>query len=171
MFLKLSLKFRVAMAFFQTGKTQDLPKILEKTGRNLHPSRPSNSVWLLICQANVITTRIRRMGEGTVFSLFVSPHLDGGYPIPDLDQGVPHPRSRQGGYPVQLIGGYPHPARLTGGYPIQGLDRGTPSQVWMKGVCPLARTGWGTPPGQHWMGVPPRASTGWDTPQARTCIT
>ena len=24
----------------------------------------------------VITTRIRKMGEGTVFSLFVSPHLD-----------------------------------------------------------------------------------------------
>ena len=41
----------------------------------------------------VFTARIRRMGEGTVFSLFVSPHLDGGEgDTPGLDGGG-YPRS------------------------------------------------------------------------------
>ena len=59
------------------------------------------------------------MGEGTVFSLFVSPHLDG--------EGAHHPRSGQGGYPIQGPGGgapsscgVTHPA--DGGYPIPGLN-------------------------------------------------
>ena len=84
------------------------------------------------------------MGEGTVFSLFVSPHLGGG----------------RGGYPSQVWGGVPHPmsGRGRGGTPSQVWSRGgTPSQVW---------TGWGylgyPPPGQDgvpppptWDGVPP----------------
>ena len=43
----------------------------------------------------IITGRIRRMGEGTVFSLFVSPHLDGGggVPQPGLDGGEGGPWS------------------------------------------------------------------------------
>ena len=41
----------------------------------------------------VITARIRRMVEGTVFSLFVSSHLHGGVPRPGLDGG--------GGTPVR----------------------------------------------------------------------
>ena len=39
---------------------------------------------------DIITARIQRMGEGTVFSLFVSPHLwvgGGGYPISGLGKG------------------------------------------------------------------------------------
>ena len=54
-------------------------------------------------------------GEGTVFSLFVSSHLngEGGYPIqpwtggvpnPSLDKGVPHLRSRSGGSWSQVWG-------------------------------------------------------------------
>ena len=55
------------------------------------------------------------MGEGTVFSFFVSPHLDGG--------GVPQPG---------LDGG--------GGVPQPGLDGGGgyPSQVWMVGCIPAS---------------------------------
>ena len=40
-----------------------------------------------------ITAHIRRMGEGTVFSLFVSSYLDG---------GLQHPRSGWGGTPSQV---------------------------------------------------------------------
>ena len=52
------------------------------------------------------------MGEGTVFSLFVSSHLDGGreYPISGLGRGR---------YPIPGLGG--------GGTPSQ--VGGTPSQV------------------------------------------
>ena len=42
----------------------------------------------------IFTTRIRRMGEGNIFTLCVSPHLDrGGIPHHRSGQGVPHPRS------------------------------------------------------------------------------
>ena len=81
---------------------------------------------------HLFSARIRRMGEGTVFSLFVSSHLDGGgrgYPIPGLDRGgLPHPRSGPGGVP--------HPRSGLGEYLIPGLDWGgvTPSQVWTGGV-------------------------------------
>ena len=68
----------------------------------------------------IFTARIRRMGEGTVFSLFVSSHLGGGPRsrsgggVPGPGQGgVPGLRSRggtwsqiQGGYPVSDLGGY-----------------------------------------------------------------
>ena len=48
----------------------------------------------------VVTVRIRRMGEGNIFSLSVSSHLDGG-------RGLPHP-AEGGGYPSQDPGwGYP----------------------------------------------------------------
>ena len=50
----------------------------------------------------IFTARMRRMGEGTVFSLFVSPHPDvgggGQYSISGLDGEVP----------IQLMGGVPH---------------------------------------------------------------
>ena len=70
--------------------------------------------------------------------------------------GVPHPRSRQGGYPIQLMGvphlrsrwgGVPHPADL-GEYPIPGPGRGVshPRSRWgvphpaYRGVpCPRSR--------------------------------
>ena len=61
----------------------------------------------------LITARIRRMGEGTVFSLFVSPHLDGGggypvYPLPHDWMGYPPPHDWMG---------YPPPHHDWMGYP------------------------------------------------------
>ena len=104
------------------------------------------------------------MGEGTVFSLFVSPHLDrgGGYSIPGVNRGVcpskimigeiPHPTSRWwvpypadggegttfqvliGGYPILMMGGYPH-LRSGLAVPPTKTEWGTPIQDWM-GYCP-----------------------------------
>ena len=90
------------------------------------------------------------MGEGTVFSLFVSPHL-GGYPSQVWGEGVPHPssgwgdtqgtpRPGQDGVPPGPGMGY-HPPEPGTGYP--------PDQGW--GI-PLD-LGWGTP--QTWDRVPP----------------
>ena len=117
---------------------------------------------ILISSVNsIITARMQRMGEGNIFTLCVSPHLDwgggtpsqvwtgGGYLIPGLDREVPHHRSGLG-------------------FPIPGLGkRGTPCQVWTGSTpgYPPARSGWwGVPrvsPSQVWMvggypGVPPR---------------
>ena len=88
------------------------------------------------------------MGEGTVFSLFVSSHLDGGgggYPIkPWTGRGGPRSILGWGGTPSQVqVGGVPEPA-LDGGVPNPSLDRGVPpsqvqvgggpqSQVWGEG--------------------------------------
>ena len=60
----------------------------------------------------IFTARIRRIGEGNIFSLFTL----GGW-------GVPHLSSEVGGYPISGPGG---------GVPRPGLDvweGGTPSQV------------------------------------------
>ena len=74
---------------------------------------------------------------------FVSSHLDwgGGYPIPGLDWGVPHPRSGLGGTPsqVQVRVGVPYLA-----------DRGVPPSKIRMGVpwdTPI-KTGWGYLPAQ-----------------------
>ena len=107
----------------------------------------------------IVTARIRRMGEGTIFTLCVSPHLDWG--------GVPQPRSG--------LGKVPHP-RSGWGVPIPGLDRGSmssqvcmgdtsisgldPSQVWTGGA-----------PSQVWMGVPhPRSGQGMGVPHPRSAL-
>ena len=98
----------------------------------------------------LITARIRRMGEGTVFSLFVSSHLGGVLPQSGLG-GVPHLRSGRGGTPSQVwLGGYPIPGLGGRGYPILGLD----------GVPPPTRSGWGTSLPRPGMGYPPRPGTG-----------
>ena len=87
---------------------------------------------------------------------------------------VPHPRSRQGGYPIQPMGGTPSQVKA-GRYPIQ-LRGGTPSQVQvgypiqLMGVpCPRLR--WGVPhPRSRLMGVPwgtPHPDLGLDTPHPR----
>ena len=109
------------------------------------------------------------MGEGTVFSLFVSPHLDrgggGGLPRSGLD-------GRGGGYAGQvwMVGGYSsqvwmvgggtlvRSGWLGGGYSSQvWMMRGYPGQVWMvEGGTPARSGWWGVPR------VPPM--TGWGTP-------
>ena len=80
--------------------------------------------------SSFVTAGIRRMGEGTVYSLFVSSHFDW--------TGVPHLADRGGG-------GYP-PIGTEWGYPLLRLD-GTPPppQLGLDGVPPI-RTGWGYPP-------------------------
>ena len=138
---------------------------------------------------HILTTRIRRMGEGNIFTLCISPHLGevGGYLIPGLDRkGVPHSQVR----------GVLHFQVWIRGYLIPGLDGGTlplvcmgdtPSQVWMvrgypgvllhprlDGVPPPPIQDWmgytpfhpgldGLPPVQDWMDTP-LSRTGWVTP-------
>ena len=118
-------------------------------------------IWCLI----VITARIRRMGEDTVFSLFVSPHLDvggGGTPSQVQVGGVPHPGNCGGGTHPRTRWGVPHyPIQLMGD-PIPGPGGGTPVQVQV-GV-PHSRSGWGYPPVQTWDGVPPFLALGLGTP-------
>ena len=94
--------------------------------------------WALSVSCIVFTARIRRMGEGNIFSLST---LAG--------RGVPHPRSRWGG-------GVPHPRSGWWGYPVPGLGwgGGTPSQVWMVGggyPVPGLDSGGGGNPSQVWM--------------------
>ena len=70
------------------------------------------------------------MGEGTVFSLFVSSHLGGG------------------GYPSQvwMVGGTPARSGWWG-VPLPGLDGGEyPSQVWIVGGTQPGLDSGGTPP-------------------------
>ena len=71
----------------------------------------------------MITAHIRRMGEGTVFSLFVSSHLGGqGPPIQTWD-----------GVPPFLGQGTPRtwdgvPPQTWDGVPLPDLEQGTPHQ-------------------------------------------
>ena len=100
------------------------------------------------------------MGEGNIFTLCVSPHLERG------GRGVPHLRSgRGGGYPIPglaggegtpsqvWLGGVPHP-RSGRGVPWPGLDDWGGGTWTQEGVPPPPDMGWGTPP-KHGMGYPP----------------
>ena len=89
--------------------------------------------------SQLITTCIRRMTGGYIFSLSTlagggggtpSQVSVGGYPISGLGRGTPSQVLVRGGTPPQVwVGGYPVPG-LGGGYPISGLGRGgTLSQV------------------------------------------
>ena len=80
------------------------------------------------------------------------PGLDGGGPHPRSGWGVPHPRSGWGGTPFQVWSGvYPI---LPGVPPHPRLDGVPPIQYWMG--YPPSNIGWGTPsPIQDWMGYPP----------------
>ena len=105
-----------------------------------------------------------------------TPRPGGGYPIPGLGRGEPHPRSGwgvtlsqvwvgEGGTPSQVWGGTPYVPGLSGGTPYQVWD-GTLSQVWVRGV-PHPRSGWGVPWGTPWPGqdgVHPPTMTGWGIP-------
>ena len=101
-----------------------------------------------------LTDRVRSTRGGYIFSLSVSSHLGGGgVPIPDpgggvppsqVQVGVPHPRSRQGGAHL----GYPQQGGAHLGYPSRGYLPGVPPQ---QGV-----PAWGTPPaGDTCLGYPP----------------
>ena len=101
----------------------------------------------------IVTARIRRMGEGNIFTLCVSPHLDRGggtlsqvwvgglgYPILGLARGGTSARSRMG-YPPGPEMGYP---------PRHGMGY-------------LPRPGMGYPP-RPGTGYPPRPGTGYHPP-------
>ena len=104
-------------------------------------------------------------GEGNIFTLCVSTHLDGGG---GGGRGVSHHRSGQGGTPLYpgLDGEYPIPGVDGGGTPQTGRD-GVPHLArsgWWRGTPLSAGTGWGGIPGQDWMGYPPRTGLGTPPP-------
>ena len=129
-------------------------------------------------------------GEGTVCSLFVSPHVGGGipqsgrlggYPIPGLAGGYPSQVWMGGtwGTPLdQVRMGYPPPDQVRMGYPPghwtgypPGLGQdGVPPWPGLDGVPPWTWDGvppdqvrMGHPPDQVWMGYP--LDLGWGTPR------
>ena len=71
----------------------------------LELSRGESRISHMTGRAILITARIRRMGEGTVFSLFVSSHLGGGGSQVQVWRGGL--RSRSGGVPGLRSGGSP----------------------------------------------------------------
>ena len=81
-----------------------------------------------------VTARIRRMGEGTVFSLFVSSHLDGGSPRSQIfgRGGIPGPRFSGGVPSLRFSGGVPG-LRFLGGYPVSVFQGGPRSQIFGRG--------------------------------------
>ena len=115
-----------------------------------------------VYKGSIFTASIRRMREGNIFTLCVSPCLDRRrYPSQVLMVGgrVPQPGldvSGTLGYPpgqVWMVGVPPPPGLDGGGYP------GLPPHDWMgypppylDGVPPTI-AGWGTP--HDWMGYPP----------------
>ena len=109
-------------------------------------SGPNGSRLRNEAHALFVTARIRRMGEGTVFSLFVSPHLGGG--------GTPI--RYRGGNPSQIwLGGVPHPRSRWGGVPPNQVRMESPPQPGQDGVPP--------PPGPE-TGDPPGPGTGYSPP-------
>ena len=131
----------------------------------------------------IITARIRRMGEGTVFNLSVHTSIgrggggfvpiwlaDGeggrevipsqvwmgeGYPIPGLD-GVPYPRSKWGVPHPMSRQGVPHHRSIFGvPHPRSRWGGGVPHLRSGQGY-PHPRSGRGySSPHREWMGVPP----------------
>ena len=77
-------------------------------------------MWLIRRIYCIITARIRRMGEGNIFNLFVSPH-PGGYPNPRF-----FPRCLVPG-PSQKV---PQSQILSQVFGLRSQDRGTPHQDW-----------------------------------------
>ena len=117
-------------------------------GRN-KISRMWSYIWLSF--ALIFTTHIRRMGEGNIFSLFVSLHLgvpqshvlsqilSGGYPNPG--QGV----SYYGYPPIRTGQGY-SPGQVRMGYPSPRSGRGSRLPQPGQGTPPIAKTGVTPPP-------------------------
>ena len=78
----------------------------------------------------LITARLRRMGEGNIFNLFLP---DGGYPTWTWERGTPCPTPHLDLGRSTLT---PHPAWTW---------EGSTPWTW-EGGSPPSRTGWGTPP-------------------------
>ena len=110
-------------------------------------------------------------GEGNVFSLFVSPHL----------QGTPFPSHNISNGLMSFLGGTPVPAKIRWGTPWPGEDgvhpartgRGTPSHNRMG--CyprPWQDGGMGYPPGNDRMGYPRPGQIGVTPPppKDRLCL-
>ena len=105
--------------------------------RSWYPGYMGSSIFPQVFYPSIslITARIRRMGEGTVFSLSVHTR-GGGVPGPGQGRGGTHSKVQVGGSQVQVqVGGYlvsgpgggGSQVQL-GGYPVSGAG-GTPSQV------------------------------------------
>ena len=83
-------------------------------------------------------------GEGYIFTLCVSPHLDGGgVPGPGLGGGVPDPAMDGGGPRSQIFGGV--------GYPVSDF-RGGPSLRFSEGG-PRSQIFGGSPVSDFWGGI------------------
>ena len=94
-----------------------------------------------LIQTSFFTARIRRMGGGTVFSLFVSSQLDGGggRGLPCLAKWgelVPPSQVRTGGYPI---------SGRNGRHPILLMGAGGPHPLSEWGYLPVSRM-WVPPP-------------------------
>ena len=117
----------------------------------------------------IITARIRRMREGNIFSLFVSPHPVGGggvgvTPVPcsfpgPFHGGTPVPGSFSGHWSQVLSGVYPSP-RFFPRSPVPAPFLGVPQYG---GTSPLTRWGLGYPPppsqARSGLGYPPTPGT------------
>ena len=122
---------------------------LGKCYRGEKHTHQTNDEGVEPCKILVIfTARIRRMVEGTVFSLSV-PTSTGGYLIWLMGGGypIPGPDGWGGGYPIPGPDGAVNPILLIGGNLIPGIHGGTP--ILLTGSTPWyppSRTGWGIPP-------------------------
>ena len=102
--------------------------------------------WAVGCMSRthlylLITARIRRMGEGTVFSLSVhTSKMGGGYSVLPMGWRYPIPGQDWG---------YPNSGPRWGVPPSQVRRRGTPSQVQDRGGTPIS----GQDGGVHWSQV------------------
>ena len=129
-----------------------------------HPRRRLSQIprytVLLPTTYGVFTARIRRVGEGTVFTGVYLSTSGGGYPSPRFFPGHwSHVLSRGGG-------GYPRPGQggtpvLAWGHPWPGQDWGTPPWPGQDGISP--------PPTQPALGYSPPPPPGQNSSRISTC--
>ena len=135
------------------GPNNSMPSTMMTYPRTIIGTLSACDVWNR--EINTFTVRIRRMGDGNIFSLCVSSHLDGG--------GYPH-QVLMGSTPILSDGGTPILPDLgpgQGDTPIQTWEEGTPIQTW-EGGTPIQtwemgtpiRPGKGTPPSRPGKGYP-----------------
>ena len=161
------LKDLFRIKFFGIYRMYRISRIITARVRSTREGAVFTGVCLLTFREGVPHPR----SGGTPSQVWGVPHLrsggtpsqvwtgrGGGYPIPGLDGGVPHPRSGWGGTPSQVWMGLPHP-RSGQGVPHPrvphrpGLDGNPPHHDWM-GYPPIM-TGWGIPPTMAGWGNPP----------------